>query len=295
MQLDSCGNDAGSPGEDGDSVGFRRVQLDVFEGPLDLLLYLIRKEEIDIYDIPIARVTDQYLRYLDVMRMLNLNFAGEFLAMAATLLYLKSKMLLPPEEVTDEDEEPVEDPRAELVRQLVEYKQLKDAAEDLGEMESQQQSTFQRRDATIPVSEDLDRPLSEVTLFDLLSAFSEALERAAKAEKVHEIVEEQVTVAEQMEMIQNRLQKERELLFVSLFAERTGRLVIIVTFLALLELIRLRKIRVVQEHPFGDIRILRRSRRERGDRREQEGNSHEGRGEAKEHRQDGSGDEWKTQ
>lgn len=296
MQLDSRGNDAGSPGEDGDSVGSCRVQLDVFEGPLDLLLYLIRKEEIDIYNIPIARVTDQYLRYLDVMRMLNLNFAGEFLAMAATLLYLKSKMLLPPEEVTDEDQEPVEDPRAELVRQLVEYKQLKDAADDLGEMESRQQSTFQRRDATIPVSEDLDRPLSEVTLFDLLSAFSEALERAAKAQNVHEIIEEQVTVGEQMEMIENRLHKERELLFVSLFAERTGRLVIIVTFLALLELIRLRKIRVVQERPFGEIRILRRRNRgERGDRREREGNLHGGPGEAKEQRQDGSGDEWKTQ
>ncbi|MDP2896615.1 MAG: segregation/condensation protein A, partial [bacterium] len=124
------------------------MQLDVFEGPLDLLLYLIRKEEIDIYDIPVARVADQYLRYLDVMRMLNLNFAGEFLAMAATLLYLKSKMLLPPEEATDQDLEPVEDPRAELVRQLVEYKQLKDVADDLGEMESQQQNTFQRRDTT---------------------------------------------------------------------------------------------------------------------------------------------------
>lgn len=286
MQLDSRGNDAGSPGEDGDSVGSCRVQLEVFEGPLDLLLYLIRKEEIDIYNIPIARVTEQYLQYLDVMRLLNLNFAGEFLAMAATLLYLKSRMLLPPEEVTDEDQEPVEDPRAELVRQLVEYKQLKDAADDLGEMESQQQSTFQRRDATIPMSEDPARPLSEVTLFDLLSAFSEALERAAKAESVHEILEEEVTVGQQMEMIQNRLRKEKELLFVSLFAERTGRLVIIVTFLALLELIRLKKVRVVQEHPFGEIRILRGARRkdrkERGGRGEQDANSHEGHEEVKE-------------
>jgi len=280
MQPDSRGNYAGSQDQDGASVDSCRVQLDIFEGPLDLLLYLIRKGEIDIYDIPVARVADQYLRYLDVMRMLNLNFAGEFLAMAATLLYLKSKMLLPPEEATDQDLEPVEDPRAELVRQLVEYKQLKDAADDLGEMESQQQNTFQRRDTTLPPMEDLDRPLSDVTLFDLLSAFSEALERAAKAESVHEIPEEEVTVSEQIALIRARLQSEKELLFLSLFAERAGRMVTIVTFLALLELIRLGEVRVVQDRPFGEIRILRgrrrRDRRERGEHREEDGSYHEG-------------------
>jgi segregation and condensation protein A len=203
-------------------------------------------------------VTDQYLHYLEMMRMLNLNFAGEFLAMAATLLYIKSKMLLPPEEVPEEDEEPVEDPRAELVRQLVEYKQFKDVAEDMQEIETRHLSTFRREDTAAAHLEEAERPLSDVTMFDLLSAFSEALERAARAEGVHEVEEEEVTIAEQMEVILSRLRGKRELLFHLLFPEGAGRMVLIVTFLALLELIRLKKLVAVQERPFAEIKILRR-------------------------------------
>jgi len=191
-----------------------------------------------------------------MMRMLNLNFAGEFLAMAATLLYIKSKTLLPPEEATEEDEEPVEDPRAELVRQLVEYKQFKDVAQDLQEMETRHQSTFRRHDTTAPPLQEVERPLSDVTMFDLLSAFSEVLERAAREEEVHEVDEEEVTVAEQVDLILSRLRENRELLFHSLFPERAGRMMIIATFLALLELMRLKKLVAVQDHPFAEIKLL---------------------------------------
>jgi segregation and condensation protein A len=235
------------------------VRLDIFEGPLDLLLYLIRKEEIDIYDIPIARITDQYLHYLEMMRMLDLNFAGEFLAMAATLLYIKSRTLLPPEERTEDEEEPVEDPRAELVRQLVEYKEFKGLAGDLQGMEARQHTTFHRHDTSVPFLETAERPLFDVSIFDLLSAFAQALERAGKQEEIHEVAEEEVTVADQMEAILDRLRKEKEILFHSLFPEGASRIAIVATFLALLELIRIRKVAAVQERPFSEIKMLARA------------------------------------
>ncbi len=255
MQNDSSGDNPRSENENGASVESCNVRLDIFEGPLDLLLYLIRKEEIDIYDIPIARITDQYLQYLEMMRILNLNFAGEFVAMAATLIYIKSRMLLPPEERTEEEEEPVEDPRAELVRQLVEYKQFKDVADDLQGMESQQHGTFRRHDISVPLLEAVERPLSDVSTFDLLSAFSQALERAAKREGLHEVADEEITVADQIEMILNRLRREKEVLFHSLFPEDASRVMIVVIFLALLELIRVKKAVALQEQPFAEIRI----------------------------------------
>jgi segregation and condensation protein A len=256
MQAHRSQNHAGSQNENGASVESYNVRLDVFEGPLDLLLYLIRKEEIDIYDIPIARITEQYLHYLDMMRLLDLNFAGEFLAVAATLVYIKSRMLLPPEERTEEEEEPVEDPRAELVRQLVEYKQFKDVSTDLQEMETEHQSTFRRHDTSVPFPEAVERPLNDVSMLDLLSAFSQALERAAKRKGIHEIAEEEVSVFEQIEMILARLRKAREILFQTLFPEGASRARIVATFLALLELIRTRKVLAVQEQPFAEIRIV---------------------------------------
>ncbi|NQT84800.1 segregation/condensation protein A [bacterium] len=257
MQNYSSGDSTRSQNEDGASVESCNVELDTFEGPLDLLLYLVRKDEIDIYDIPVARITDQYLRYLEMMRMLNLNFAGEFLAMAATLLYIKSRTLLPPDETTEEeDEEPIEDPRAELVRQLVEYKQFKDVADELQEMEAHQHSTFRRHDVSVPLFETIQRPLSDVSIFDLLGAFSQALERAAKEGKIHEVSDEEVSVADQIEMILDRLRKEKEILFRSLFGKGAGRIAIVATFLALLELIRARRVAAVQEEPFAEIRIL---------------------------------------
>jgi segregation and condensation protein A len=258
MQAHSGRDNTRGQNEDGSSVGSCRVQLDIFEGPLDLLLYLIRKEEIDIYDIPVARVTEQYLRYLDMMRVLDLSFAGEFLAMAATLLFIKSKMLLPPEERTEEVEEQVEDPRAELVRQLFEYRQFKEVADDLEEKEAVHHRTFQRYDTSILASGMAERPLGDVGIFDLLTAFSEVLERAGKEERVHEVEEEEVTVPDQMQMILRKLKEQKEILFHLLFPEGAGRMTIIATFLALLELIRLKKVVAVQELPFAEIRIRRR-------------------------------------
>lgn len=255
MQAHGSRDNTRSESQNGAALESCNVRLDIFEGPLDLLLYLIRKEEIDIYDIPIARITEQYLQYLEMMQMLNLSFAGEFLAMAATLLYIKSRMLLPPEERTEE-EEPVEDPRAELVRQLVEYKHFKDVAYDLQGMEAQQYSTFRRHDTTAPLLEMVERPLSDVSIFDLLSVFSQALERAAKKEEVHELDEEAITLTDQIKVILNRLRKEREIVFHSLFPEGASRVLIVVTFLALLELIRIRKVAAVQERPFAEIKIL---------------------------------------
>lgn len=256
MQANSSRDNARSQNKNGASVESWNVELDVFEGPLDLLLYLIQKEEIDIYDVPIARVTGQYLHYLEMMQVLNLSFAGEFLAMAATLLYIKSRTVLPPEERTEEEEEPVEDPRAELVRQLVEYRQFKDVADELGEKEAEHQRTFHRHDMSAPLLAMVERPLTDVGIFDLLSAFSEVLERAQGEEKIHDVAEEEVTVADQMEMILNVLREKSELVFQSLFPRGAGRIVIVATFLALLELIRIKKAAAVQERPFGEIRIL---------------------------------------
>jgi len=256
MQAHSSRDDARGQNQDGPSLESCRVQLDVFEGPLDLLLYLIRKEEIDIYDIPIARVTGQYLRYLEMMKVLNLSFAGEFLAMAATLLYIKSWMLLPPEERTEEVEEPVEDPRAELVRQLLEYRQFKEVADDLEEKESLHYRTFQRHDTSAPPLEMVERPLCDVGIFDLLTAFSEVLDRAGKREGFHEVLEEDITVPDQMDLILRRLREQKELIFHLLFPKEAGCTMIIATFLALLELIRMKKVIAVQERPFAEIKIL---------------------------------------
>src|SRR5262245_50665664 len=155
-----------------------KVKLEVFEGPLDLLLYLIKKEEVDIYDIPIERITNQYMQYLSLMQLLNLEVAGEFLVMAATLMYIKSRMLLPvDQQVTDTEAEEGEDPRWELIRQLVEYKKFKDAALQLGKCEEEQSNIFVRTGDT-GIEMDKDIPLAEVSIFDLINAFNDVLKKA---------------------------------------------------------------------------------------------------------------------
>jgi len=234
-----------------------KVKLEVFEGPLDLLLYLIKKEEVDIYDIPIERITNQYMEYLTLMQMLNLEVAGEFLVMAATLMYIKSRMLLPvDQQVADSEEEDGADPRWELIRQLVEYKKFKDAALQLGRREEEQAKVFPRRAGELDVPADAEAPLAEVSIFDLINAFKEVLKKASARDDFREIIEERFTVSDKIEEILYTLRDRADLIFQELFAQATSRAEIVVTFLALLELIRLKRLKVRQETAFGEIRVI---------------------------------------
>lgn len=230
------------------------VKLDVFEGPLDLLLYLIKKDQIDIYDIPMARITKAYLEYIEVMKLLDLNVVGEFLVMAATLIKIKSRMLLPPEEV-EEIEEEIEDPRAELVMKLLEYQKYKEAASHLEGMETEQRKLFVR-----PLSGDLKDEAWPgglgVGLFDLLTSFKDILARV-KEEEFHEIRPRTVTLQEKMAHILRVLRGESRVGFTTLFDGGLGKLDLIVTFMALLELIRLREVTFRQPRPFGEILVAR--------------------------------------
>jgi len=232
-----------------------KVQLDVFEGPLDLLLYLIKKDELDIHDIPIERITKQYMQYLDLMRMLDLNFAGEFLVMAATLMMLKSRMLLPEEEREElEDEE--EDPRWDLVRQLVEYKKFKDAAQHLQELELRQENIFSRDGEGVNLGPDEEASLHDVSIFDLITAFNKALSRVKKDE-LREIFAEQYTVTEKIDAIMETLKVKEQVAFSSLLEGGRSRYEMVCIFLAILELIRLKQIQARQRERFADILIVR--------------------------------------
>jgi segregation and condensation protein A len=234
-----------------------RVKLEVFEGPLDLLLYLIKKEEVDIYDIPIETITNQYMEYLSLMQLLNLEVAGEFLVMAATLMYIKSRMLLPADQqVTDSEEEGGDDPRWELIRQLVEYKKFKDAALQLSQREEEQSNVFARHgDAGIELDAS-KAPLAEVNIFDLINAFSDVLKKASARDDFHEITEEKFTVSDKIEEILYTLRDRMEMLFSEVFGQASSRTEIVVTFLALLELIRLKRLKVRQDQAFGEIRVI---------------------------------------
>ena len=229
-----------------------KVKLDVFEGPLDLLLYLIKKNEIDIYDIPIADITEQYLEYLDLMRMLDLNIAGEFLVMAATLIHIKSKMLLPPDEkeLLPEEEE---DPREELVRRLVEYKKFKEVAGILQDLEGQRKKMFTR---DIPFEAEPGEVFFEASLFDLITAFTRVLKDVPK-DIFQEIIKDEFTVERKVHDLLHMLVKSPALSLFSLFNNSKNKQEIIATFLAVLELIRLKEILVVQNRNFSDIEIIR--------------------------------------
>ncbi|MDR2849812.1 MAG: segregation/condensation protein A [Verrucomicrobiota bacterium] len=237
-----------------------KVDLEVFEGPLDLLLYLIRREEVDIYDIPIEKITAQYMAYLDVMRMLDLNIAGEFLVMAATLMMIKSRMLLPVEaRASDEpsDEEWI-DPRLDLVRQLVEYKKFKDAAEKLLELETLQSEAFVfGGDEPVFEKEPVDagQALGDIGLFDLLTAFQEVLSRAPMEPFGH-LEPIRWSVPDKMEEIGALVRAGERIAFSRLFHPESHRGEVIVTFLALLELLRLRQIAVFQNAAFHEILIV---------------------------------------
>lgn len=229
-------------------------RLDGFEGPLDLLLHLIRKNEIDIFNIPISLITEQYMEYLRIMKTLNLDIAGEYLLMASTLLHIKSKMLLPQKE-EGEEEGREEDPRAELVRRLLEYQKYKGAAEELIVRPMLHRDVFVRASPSDPEFEEEQEERIEVTLFDLLEAFRQLLTRA-KEEPTHEIVLDRITVEERIQEILTLLKEEkRSIAFHLLFPEGASKRMMIVTFLAILELVKMRWIRVFQVAPFETIRI----------------------------------------
>jgi len=236
------------------------IRLQHFEGPLDLLIHLIKRNEVNIYDIPIALITDQYLVYLSLMQELNLDLAGEFLVMAATLIHIKSRMLIPrpPSEAEGELEE--EDPREALVRRLLEHQKFKAAAELLHERETLRSAQHRRPDAAVAeAAGEEQEPELEVDLFSLLAAFRGVLERAKSRPKVV-LPPEQMSIEQRIEQLLERLSETEAVGFEELFADANTRGALIVTFLALLEMIRLKLIRAFQSGSFGPIRVYKRPR-----------------------------------
>jgi segregation and condensation protein A len=236
------------------------VRLEGFEGPLDLLIHLIKKNEVNVYDIPIAIITEQYLEYLRLMQELNLDIAGEFLVMAATLIHIKSRMLLPrpgPDQLEEGEEE---DPREGLVRRLLEHQKFKAAAELLHDRETLRSAQFIRPESAVAAvaGDDLE-PELEVDLFSLLAAFRGVLERARTRPKVV-LPPEQISIEQRIEQLLERLSETEAAGFEDLFADVDSRPDLIVTFLALLEMIRLKLIRVFQSGSFGPIRVYKRAR-----------------------------------
>jgi segregation and condensation protein A len=236
------------------------VRLINFEGPLDLLLHLIKKHELDIYDIPISLITQQYLEYLDLMQEVNLDVAGEFLVMAATLIHIKSRELLPRPDPTQED--PEEDPREALVRRLLEHQRFKAAAELLHEKEIQRSAMWHRPDGRVAeVVGEAPEPEVEVDLFSLVTAFRQVLDRVRARPQVM-LQPEQIPIETRIEQLLARLSETEAFGFEELFADVQTRAGMIVTFLALLEMIRLKLIRVFQQGAFGPIRVYKRARLE---------------------------------
>jgi segregation and condensation protein A len=242
------------------SVDAMPVHLANFEGPLDLLLHLIRKHEVNIYDIPIAMITQQYLDAIALMQELNLDVAGEFVMMAATLIHIKSKMLLPRPETAAGSDEPEEDPRDALVRRLLEHEKFKAAAGLLHEREQLRAAQWQRPDERVAeIAGDEYEPELEVDLFSLLTAFQAVVERAKHRPKVL-LPPEQIPVEVRIDQLLARLSETEACGFEELFADVNDRSGLIVTFLALLEMIRLKLVRVFQAGSFGAIRVYKRPR-----------------------------------
>ena len=231
-----------------------KVRLEIFEGPLDLLLYLIKRDELDIYDISIERITRQYLEYLQAFKELNIEVAGEFIVMAANLLYIKSRSLLPADQQPPEEEAEEDDPRWELIRQLIEYKKFKDAAAQLHDRALEQENLFARSGIS---SLENERPLllGEVGIFQLINAFQNVIKRIEARAELQEIFGENYTVSDKIETILARVSDGVPVKFSDLFAEMAARVEIVVTFLALLELIRLKQVRAFQPGQFGEIEI----------------------------------------
>jgi segregation and condensation protein A len=234
------------------------VRLQNFEGPLDLLLHLIKTHELNIYDIPIALITHQYLEYIDLMQEMNLDVAGEFLVMSATLIHIKSRMLLPRPDPAQED--PEEDPRDALIRRLLEHQKFKAAAELLHERETLRSAQWTRADGPIAaIAGEAPEPEIEVDLFSLISAFRNVVERSKQRPKIY-LPGEQIPIEERIDQLLGKLSETEACGFEDLFADMQSRAGMIVTFLALLEMIRLKLIRVFQSGGMGGIRVYKRER-----------------------------------
>lgn len=243
-----------------------KVRLEVFEGPLDLLLYLIKKEEIEVEDIPISRITEQYLQYLDLMRDLNLDVAGEFILMAATLAHIKSRELLPKDPTAAPEAEDEGDPRAELVRRLLEYQKYKAVADDLSARPVLGRDTFAKGEANIPTREELkadaqnasDEAPLEVSLFALIDAFKRVIERIPP-KTFHEVKGEEISVADKARWLATSLHVKGSLAFHEMFEGQDGlaprKVDVVATFLALLELVRMKLIAITQSLNHGSITI----------------------------------------
>lgn len=238
-------------------MGDYKVKFEVFEGPLDLLLYLIKKEEVDIYQVNLTRLAEQFIQYIETLRLLDLEVAGEFLVMAATLMYIKSRELLPrDQQVQVEGDDEGEDPRWELIRQLVEYKKFKDAAAQLADLELRQEQVFPRAPAKLEFESEPPRRL-EASIFDLVNAVTAILQRLAQREDQRDIFEDKWSVSEKIEFLLRQISERPQLRFSELFQQVTSRAEVVVTFLALLELIRLKQLIALQHEAFGEIHLQR--------------------------------------
>ena len=240
-----------------------RYQFEVFEGPLDLLLHLVRKEEVDIYEVNMVRLANQFCEYIDLMKRFDLDLAGEFIVMASTLMYIKSKELLPVDlqVLSEEDEE--EDPRWDLIRQLVEYKKFKDAADDFRRIAWEREQSFERQGAKPKVPPLPPQAAKEASIFDLIDAVNQVLKRFDETEKQSaanrgEIVADQWSVTEKISLIMEILEKRESVRFIELFESAGSRLEVITTFLAVLELAKLRQLIAVQGERFGEIELAKR-------------------------------------
>jgi segregation and condensation protein A len=234
-----------------------KVKFEVFEGPLDLLLYLIKKEEVDIYEVNLTKLATQFIEYLELMRMLDLDIAGEFIVMAATLMYIKSRELLPKDQqVKADQEEDEDDPRWELIKQLIEYKKFKDAAAKLQRLEIEQENIYPRLGIRAEI-EAAPLKRQEASIFDLLSALNNIIKRLTASPELWEIEEDRFTVSDKIEYILKVISEKESVKFSTLFQDNTSRAEIIATFLALLELIRLKQVIACQREDFGEIEIYR--------------------------------------
>ena len=229
-----------------------KVELEAYEGPMDLLLFLVRKHDIDIFDIPVAKITSQFLEYIQFMRMLDLDVAGDFLSLASTLVRIKARMLLPKESEEEEDGDE-DDPRAQLARSLLEYQEYKKLADNLYEKQEDQRNIFYRNLGLDP-DDEKEHEILDVSLFDLLAAFKEAME-AAPDEIFHQVEREEISLSERIEFVRQYLTDRKKVTFFDMFPKGTHKGTLVVTFMAMLELIKQQFLRIGQSGSFGEIWI----------------------------------------
>jgi segregation and condensation protein A len=235
-----------------------KVSLEIFEGPLDLLLYLIKRDEVDIYDISLERVTSQYLDYIETFKLLNIDLASEFISMAANLMYIKSRTLLPKREQPPEEDAEEDDPRWELIRQLIEYKKFKDAAGFLHQREVEQEQIFAHSPLQEKTPSDEEPlPLAEASIFDLIRAFQNVLKRFDEARDFGDIIDDRFTVSDKIDHLLTKIAPGTSLSLQSLFSRASSKVEVIVTFLALLELMKMNQFRARQNTLLGEIEIER--------------------------------------